>query len=312
MTIVSKQLQAKLARMLAVLAMSPAFALAQEHIALPPVNLGVSSFMDGAGGPGLMLHETVGVYDARRFRDADGRLIAGPGAIFAFTSIAHVAYLLPVKVLGGFVGTEVLIPVVAVRLTTPTASASTAGMGDVTFSPLVWQAPTVRILGHDVFQRLDLNIVAPTGDYDRHALVTAGNNVWSVNPYYAFTWIATKRIETSWRLHYLWNSTNRAPGPGYQATSIQPGQAVHLNGAVSVEIVPGLRVGAAGYYLRQITDSEANRRAVPGSQEQVAALGPGLLASAGSLQLIVNGYREFAAENRSEGVRLNAYVMRVW
>jgi hypothetical protein len=50
---------------------------------------------------------------------------------------------------------------------------------------------------------------------------------------------------------------------------------------------------------------------VPGSQEQIAALGPGILASAGNLQLIVNGYLEFVAENRSEGVRLSAYLMRV-
>jgi hypothetical protein len=292
--------------------MSPAFAVAQQHIALPPVNLGATSFMDGLGGPGLLLDETVGVYDARRFRDASGVPIAGTNSIFVLTSVTHLAYLIPVKVFGGFLGAEILMPIVYARLSTPTGNGSTTGIGDVTFSPLVWQAPIVHILGRAFFQRLDLDIVAPTGDYDSSALVDAGNNIWSVNPSYAFTWLATNRIETSWRLHYLWNSTNHSPGPGYQATSIQPGQAVHFNGAVSVVVVPWLRVGVAGYFLRQITDSEANGRAVPGSLEQVAGLGPGLLASAGNLQLVVNGYLEFVAENRSEGVRLNAYLMRVW
>jgi hypothetical protein len=31
-------------------------ALAQQHIALPPVNLGETSFLDGEGGPGLLTH----------------------------------------------------------------------------------------------------------------------------------------------------------------------------------------------------------------------------------------------------------------
>ena len=319
MTTVSELLKANLSRvsglaslMFALVAMSPAFAAAQQHIALPPVNLGISSFMDAVGGPGLLLRENIGVYDAERFRDAHGVAIAGPNSIFAFTSLSHIAYLFPHTVFGGYLGAEVLLPVVYVRLSTPIANGSTAGIGDITFSPLVWQAPTVHFLRRDVFQRFDLDIVAPTGAYSRNALVTAGNNVWSVNPYYAVTWLATKRLETSWRLNYLWNSTNHAPGPGYEATSIQPGQAVHVNGAVSVEVVPGVRAGVAGYALRQITDSRANGRAVPGSLEQVAALGPGLLVSTKNTSLGVNSYWEFAAENRSEGVRMTAYLMRVW
>jgi hypothetical protein len=298
--------------MFALLAMSPAFATAQEHIALPPVNLGISSFMDAAGGPGLLLHEDFAVYDAQRFRGAHGIRVPGASSIFAFTSLTHIAYLFPEKVLGGFIGAEVLLPVAYARLSTSMASDNTTGLGDVTFSPLVWQAGMVHLFGREVFQRLDLDIVAPTGDYNRNALVTAGNNVWSVNPYYAFTWLATKRIETSWRVSYLWNSTNHAPGPGYEAATIQPGQAIHVNGAVSAEITPTLRVGVAGYALKQITDAEANGRAVLGSLEQVAALGPGLLASAGKFQLMANGYWELAAQNRSEGVRLNASVMRAW
>jgi hypothetical protein len=91
---------------------------------------------------------------------------------------------------------------------------------------------------------------------------------------------------------------NNAPGPACEATSIQPGQAVHFNGAASFAVVPAFRVGVAGYVLRQITDSQANGRAVAGSQEQVAALGPGFLVIIGALQLGTNAYGEFAVENR--------------
>jgi hypothetical protein len=287
-------------------------AYAQEHIALPPVNLGATSFMDGVGGPGLLLREGPGVFDAQRFTDVKGATVPGNNSLSAFSSITLAAYMPPFKVLGGNWGVEVLVPIVYAHVTTPAGSGSATGVGDVTFSPLVWQAPTLLLFGRQFFQRLDLDVVAPTGQYDRSALVSAGSNLWSVNPYYSFTWLAIDRIETSWRLHYLWNSTNNAPGPAYEATSIQPGQAVHFNGAASYAVVPAFRVGVAGYFLRQFTDSQANGRAVAGSQEQVAAVGPGFLVIIGALQLGMNAYGEFAVENRPQGTRVTAVAMAAW
>jgi hypothetical protein len=285
---------------------------AQEHIALPAVNLGASSFMDAVGGPGLLVRQSVEVYEAQRFAGSNGGATPGTNSVFAFTAITHVAYAAPSKVFGGYWGGEVLVPVVYASVATPVGSGSIGGVGDITFSPVVWQAPETTVLGRPFFQFVDLDVVAPTGEYKSSALVTAGSNVWSFNPFYAFTWLLTDRLETSWRLHYLWNSANNSPGPGYGATSIQPGQAVHFNAAASFVIVSWLRAGVAGYFLRQITDSRANGVAVPGSLEQVAALGPGLLASARPIQFVLNGYAEFAAENRSEGLRLSAYAMGVW
>ena len=292
--------------------MSPAPVSAQEHIALPPVNLGGSSFMDGVGGPGLLVREALGAFGAARFADASGATVSGQNTLFAFTSTTLVAYMPPFKVLGGNWGVEVLVPVVYASLTTPSGSASTTGIGDLTFSALVWQAPPVLLVGRQFFQRLDLDVVAPTGEYASSALLTVGSNLWSVNPYYAFTWLATDRIETSWRLHYLWSSANNAPPPAYEATSIQPGQAVHFNGAASVAVVPEFRVGVAGYFLRQLTDSKASGRSVSGSQEQVAGLGPGFLAQVGALEFVANVYSEFAVENRPRGTRASAVVMEVW
>ncbi len=268
--------------------------------------------MDAVGGPGLLVRQAVGVYEAQRFVGSNGADTPGANSVFAFTSITHVAYAAPFKVLGGYWGVEVLVPVVYASVTTPIGSGSVGGVGDITFSPVIWQAPNSKVLGRPFFQFLNLDVVAPTGEYKSSALVTAGSNVWSFNPFYAFTWLLTDQFETSWRLHYLWNSANNAPGPGYGATSIQPGRAVHFNGAASFEVVPWLRAGIAGYFLRQIVDSRANGVAVPGSLEQVAAIGPGLFASARPIQFVLNGYAEFAAENRSEGLRLSASLLGVW
>src|ERR1700690_4176879 len=45
---------------------------AQEHVALPPVNLGGSSFMDAIGGPGLWVRQATEVYEAQRFVGSNG------------------------------------------------------------------------------------------------------------------------------------------------------------------------------------------------------------------------------------------------
>jgi hypothetical protein len=287
---------------------------AQEHIAIPPVNLGASSFMDGPGGPGLLTREVGTFYDAQRFTEGDGRTAPGDNTLVTVTEITHLQYSPPIKVLGGYWGVEVLVPVATVDLTMSAAKARATGLGDITFSPLVFQAPNLRLFGGSFFHRLDVDVNAPTGEYRREAAANVGSHVWSVNPYYAFTWLPFERLETSWRLHYLWNSANDDAGSSYGASTIQPGQVIHVNGAVSARVAGPVRAGVAGYLLQQITDSLASGRPVAGSRERVAALGPGLdvFAGGGSTQLTANAYWEFAVENRPVGTRLNLVVLHVW
>ena len=288
-------------------------AVAQQHVALPPVNLGETSFLDGEGGPGLLTHEPVTLYKAARAVGPSGETLPGRNTTVTLSALTHVGYSPPVPLFGGYWGIEILVPVVFLDVATPTAEASTAGVGDIIFSPLVFQLPNATVLGGTLFHRLDVDVIAPTGEYDRDALASVGNHVWGINPYYAFTWLLlSDRLETSWRIEYQWNGVNDAPGPGYLATTIQPGQAFFFNAASSIAVTKFLRAGAAGYFLQQTSDSRADGRPVAGSRERVAALGPGLFALVGSTQLIANAYWEFAVENRPAGARLNVSVLHVW
>lgn len=286
--------------------------VAAQHIALPPVNLGETSFLDGEGGPGLLTHEPVSLYTAPRVVGPDGETLPGRNSTVAVTGLSHLLYSPPAPVFGGYWGAEVLVPVVFLEVRTTTAEASTAGIGDIVFSPLVYQLPSTTLFGGPFFQRLDIDAIAPTGQYRRDALANIGSHVWGVNPYYAFTWLPTRLLETSWRIEYQWNSVNGAPGPSYQASTIQPGQAFFFNGAFSIAVSRILRTGVAGYFLQQTTDSRADGRAVAGSRERVASLGPGVLFQIGTTQLIANAYWEFAVENRPAGARLNVAVLHVW
>jgi hypothetical protein len=92
------------------------------------------------------------------------------------------------------------------------------------------------------FHRFDIALSLPTGQYDAKRALNAGNNIVSLNPYYAFTILPADKVEVSARLHYLWNSENDNPYAGLGASSIQPGQAFHANVAASYEVIRSLRM----------------------------------------------------------------------
>jgi hypothetical protein len=286
----------RLALLVTLLATGPA--AAAPRVALPAVNLGGSSFLDGLGGPGLLLRETVLGYHA-----------AGPGDdhVDALTALTHVAWTAPWPLLGCWWGAEVIVPLVEIDVTAGPVAGRQGGLGDVTVSPLLLQLPTIGGLHH----KLDLDLILPTGRYAATDPVTVGAHVVSVNPFYAATLLAGP-AELSLRAYYLWNGANDAPSPAFAARSIQPGQAVHLNLAASLAVGGGLRVGVAGYALAQLTDARVDGHLVAGARERVLAIGPGALYAAGPLKVVGNAYVEFATANRPSGTRLGLTVVHVW
>ena len=62
------------------------------------------------------------------------------------------------------------------------------------------------------------------------------------------------------------------------------------------------RVGVAGYALQQLHDGRIDGSDIPGSRQRALALGPGFLWNRGSTTVIGTAYREFASENRPEGI----------
>ena len=85
-----------------------------------------------------------------------------------------------------------------------------------------------------------------------------------------------KRLETSWRVHYLWNSRNDAPPFASGVRSVQVGQAIHFNATLGYKLSHGLWLGANGYYLKQITSPQINGMSLIDSPEQVGAIGRGV------------------------------------
>ena len=204
---------------------------------------------------------------------------------------------------GGKWGLNFMLPVVS--FDADVLPKNSTGLGDLLVGPYLQWDPVMGKQGPLFVQRLELQTIFPTGKYDADRALNPGSNHFSFNPYWAATAFFGPRATVSWRLHYLWNAKNDDPGGGLD--SIRPGQAIHGNFAAAYEVLPRrLRLGVNGYFLEQLTESEANGAKMTGSKEKVFAVGPGLvLHFSRDAHLFANVYFESNAENRPEGERYN-------
>jgi len=275
---------------------------ANAQVSLPQVNLGLTNFEDGIAFPGLLIEETGGNYRAGEFKDASGHAIPGSNTANVISSLTHIAWVSKWRVLGGYYGAEVVLPAAYVDINTSFGpNARAIGVSDLIFSPAVIEWNDKKLFGRPLFQRALLDIAVPTGQYDDTSQVNIGSNLVNLNPYYAFTYIPTKKIEVSGRLHYLWNGKNDRPFVGLNAKNIQPGQAFHQNLASSYQVTGTLRAGVAGYLLEQITDHRINDTPIPGSRERTFAVGPGIEFHKQRWFAYLNTYFEAGVRNRPQG-----------
>jgi hypothetical protein len=281
----------------------------QSHVAEPSVNLGDSSFLDGIGGPGFLTEQMNDFEHDGRITNSSGQTEPGSGSVNSVSGLSHVAWLAHQRVLGGWYGMEVVGTAAYVDAG---SQGHRGGFGDLTVSPFILQWPEKRVFGIPINQRFDVDFGVPVGKYSPTSNVNLSSNAFNVQPYYAITAFPKKRIETSWRFHYLWNATNDAPPINTGAQSTQAGQAIHFNATAAYNVYRGLWLGANGYYLKQITDGRINGVPLSNSPEQVGAVGPGMVWNVAHWYYYANFYRELGAENRPTGPKLVLRIEKVF
>jgi anthranilate 1,2-dioxygenase (deaminating, decarboxylating) large subunit len=246
----------------------------------PPLNLGLTDILDGAlPGPGTYFTEYIQAYQANEFKDKDGNRISGDPEVANVLAMNQFVHVYKHQVLGGHIGADVLLPIVAISGSGtvgspgPGVSTNPAVFGDLVVGPFLQWFDT-KLLGRPFLQRLELDFTMPTGQYDKKYLINPGANIWTIEPYYAFTWFLTPQFSTSWRIHYTYNTKNTDPFGPPGTNDIQPGQAFHFNYSFEYELFKNFRGAVAGYYLKQLSDDKVNGNSVADSQEQVFAIGP--------------------------------------
>lgn len=262
----------------------------------PTVNLGFTSFLDGAppAGPGFYFAEYLSYYTANKLPDSG---VPNP-EVEVWASLNQFIYQSNTPVLfGGKWGIDVIVPLVDIEAEPQPPLFNSDGVGDILVGPYLQWDPIMGQNGPIFMQRVEFQTIWPTGTYDEHRLLNPGSNFFSFNPYWAGTFFITPKWTVSARLHYLWNAEN-------DDTDIQPGQAIHGNFATSYEVIEKkLRLGVNGYFFDQITGTEQADVEIP-DDESVFAIGPGALWSfSQDSHLFLNAYFETNADYHPEGER---------
>jgi len=302
-----KNLRISLSALVALILFSgPAFAYLQPL----GLNLGFTSFLDGGppAGPGHYISEYLQFYSADKLADGP----PGDGEVDAWILLNQYIYQSDQPVLfGGKWGLNFMLPIVSLDMDSPFLNDNGTGLGDLLVGPYIQWDPIMGEKGPLMLNRIELQTIWPTGDYDKDKNLNQGSNHFSFNPYWAATVFLGPKATVSWRLHYLWNDENdefRAVpgGPAPVDLKLEPGQAVHANFTAAYEVMPKqLRLGVNGYWFDQISDTEVEGNDV-GDDEKVFADGPGMVYHfSQDTHLFVNAYFESGAENRPEGDRYN-------
>jgi hypothetical protein len=107
-------------------------------------------------------------------------------------------------------------------------------------------------------------VISPTGQYNHADDINPSSGFWSLNPFWAVTFLPTPNTEFSTRLQYLHNFQNKDPAGG--SAPFRAGGAVWANFAASHKVLPTLNVGLNGYYFQQIQNDTVNGQTNPKSE----------------------------------------------
>lgn len=299
-----------------------AFTFCQNALSydLPPVNLGFTSFVDGApppAGPGFYFTQYVQYYSANKLEDGPPghKVDALVGATQFFYQSDSPA------IFGAKWGLDTILFYADFDVkpsNSPYLQKNSSGIGDLLVGPYLQWDPIMGENGPVFMQRVEFQMMIPIGRYSNQYELNPGSNVFSFDPYWAATLFLKPRWTMSWRLHYLWNAKNDDPSirtrgaiqfarPDLAVNNVHAGQAVHLNFTSAYEVIPNhFRLGVNGYYLKQTTDTKVDGQKVSGRREEVFAIGPGAIWHfSAATHLYFNIYFETSAENRPKGDRLN-------
>lgn len=266
----------------------------------PTTAVGVYDF--GAGMmPPATPYGTVGLrtgfYSANVQKDRSGRAVDNHLSLDVLSIAAAYMHMTDHTVLGASYGYGMVVPFfkmdASMKVQTSVGplqlEADPFRLADVQFLPVILQWN----LSPNLFINTQLQLQAPTGDYDKNRLVSPGLNHWAFSPIVNATYITDSGFEVSSSFEVDVNTRN-------PATDYKNGVEYRHEFAVGQHVGPWT-LGLGGYYYRQFSDDDAPGLQ-SGNRARVLAVGPAVSYIAPGLPPIwLHAYKETDARNRAEG-----------
>jgi hypothetical protein len=252
---------------------------------------GASQFYAGAIPPmeGLFFLSQTSHFIADRVNDRNGDEIPIDFKVRATAETLRFLYVSDVHIGDATLWGQLVVPLVKLGLDSRFASDDRFGLADIIATlGLAWHPDQAQTFAFGV------DLAMPTGSYDVDRFANTGLNHWSVQPTVAYKYFDPQGLDVSLSSRLIFNTEN--PDTNYTSgTELIVDYAVGWN-------VDKVKIGATGYYLKQLTDDEGPTVAADGHRGEGFAIGPSLTYSFNpGMQLSASWQHDVLAENRSQG-----------
>ena len=266
-------------------------------VALQATEGGGGAYPNGAEGmmagavppPGLYYINYLTNYSADKVVDQRGDVVLDGLGLSATVNVSRIVYTTDWRLLGADYAMQVLIPVVDLQIrafkSLPGGSRD-SGLGDILVTPFVlaWHSPRLH-------QVVGLDMILPTGAYDKNHAVNVGRNYYTFTPVYAVTYISEGGFEYSGKFMYDLNTQN-------SATKYRSGQEFHVDYTLA-QHAGSFGFGLGGYYYQQVTGDSGS--ATSDNRGRVLALGPTLGYDYANIHFIAKYHVETNVANKPKG-----------
>lgn len=168
------------------------------------------------------------------------------------------------QILGGGLVVHAVVPLVDLKVDLNGQSQHKQGLGDMTLG---------AGLGYHLSDKLHviaaLDVIAPTGEYDRNDLANIGRHYWDIQPLVAISYVAPVGLNVDAKIMYDINTKNTA-------TDYTSGQELHIDYAVGRGLGNGWVLGVGGYVYQQTTDDRQNGQRIDDYKGHALAVGPSI------------------------------------
>ena len=240
------------------------------------------------GTYGMVFYEN---YTANKLRDNNGNDVTPPTfKVTANAVVPRLVYVTKETVLGGSLGVHAILPMVNLEVNVPGLSQTKSGNGDLVVGAVLGYHHSPNL--HSV---VALDVITPTGAYNKSDLANLGKNHWAIQPVYGVTYMDPNGFNADAKVMYTFNSQN-------DATGYKDGQEFIVDYSLGWGLGNGWVLGVGGYLYQQTTDDVQNGNTVANNKGRSFAIGPSIKFDSGKGWFVTAKFQqESGVLNRAEG-----------